>query len=239
MASTVDRKIQDSQEGYLNDTYWIIHPLFLLVQNGEVDRLASSLDIQLDRYDFRGRVSKDVRKQIEYMAVSLVNTFMIAAIQGGAYPPEANMIADQALRRLLHVRTPADISPIIREAALQLCEKAREAQRADTGNIHVERARNYLATHLTQDLAAADIADYVGVSQSHLSRLFRKHTGRSMREYVVDERIAAAKQLLETTDRSIPSIASLLRFCDQSYFTCSFRERTGTTPAQYRREHRR
>ena len=50
----------------------------------------------------------------------------------------------------------------------------------------------------------------------------------------MDERIEAARQLLVTTDRSIPQIASLMRFCDQSYFTLVFRQKTGQTPGQYR-----
>jgi AraC-like DNA-binding protein len=42
-----------------------------------------------------------------------------------------------------------------------------------------------------------------------------------------------------TDERSIAQIASLLRFCDQSYFTQVFRQRTGLTPRQYRNAHRR
>ena len=61
-----------------------------------------------------------------------------------------------------------------------------------------------------------------------------------MREYLLlQERIAAAKQLLASTDQTISQIASLLSFCDQSYFTLVFRRQTGTTPGEYRRQVRR
>lgn len=86
MLHTVHQTLRDSEEAYLNETFWRIQPLFLLVQSGKTEALREKLDIQLDRYNFRQRISMDERKQREYMAVSLVNTFMIAGIQGGILP---------------------------------------------------------------------------------------------------------------------------------------------------------
>ena len=87
---------------------------------------------------------------------------------------------------------------------------------------------------MTQDIRSAEIAEAAGISLYHLSRLFKDLTGFTMREYLTCERIEAAKLLLDTTDSSIPQIASLLRFCDQSYFTFVFRKLTSKTPGQYR-----
>ncbi|MDO4192627.1 MAG: helix-turn-helix transcriptional regulator [Erysipelotrichaceae bacterium] len=56
-----------------------------------------------------------------------------------------------------------------------------------------------------------------------------------MVEYLRDERISAAKELLVLMDKSIAEIAQLLRFCDQSYFIAVFRRNTGMTPNTYRK----
>lgn len=56
----------------------------------------------------------------------------------------------------------------------------------------------------------------------------------TMREYLIRERIEAAEFMLSTGSRSIPETASLLRFCDQSYFTAVFGRIKGMTPKQYR-----
>lgn len=238
MQNTMDQKLLDSEESYLNTTFWEIHPLFLQVQNGEVDALKEALHIHLEMFP-AGRITRDARKQYEYLTVSLVNTFMIAAIQGGVYPPEANAIADQALRKLSQIRSVAELPAIVDEAAVQLCQLVSETKRKDSGNVHVESAKHFIATHLTQEISAEDIAKEVGVSASHLSHLFKAHTGQSVREYLLQERIAAAKQLLAATDHTIPQIASLLSFCDQSYFTLVFRRQTGTTPGEYRKQAKR
>lgn len=236
MSDYVQQKLLDSEESYLNTTFWDIQPLFLLVQNGETAQLKARLHVQLEKFP-AGRITRDARKQLEYLTVSLVNTFMIAAIQGGVYPPEANAIADQALRRLSQIRSVTEIPALVSEAALRLCEMVRETRRQDTGNVHVEKAKHYLTDHLTQEIRTEDIAEAVGLSPYHLSRLFKTHTGLTMREYLARERIEAAKQLLATTDRTIPQIASLLRFCDQSYFTMVFRRQTGQTPGEYRNKY--
>lgn len=233
MSQAILQKVRDSEESYLNTTYWDIYPLYLLVQTGDVNGLDQRLDIQLERFP-AGRISRDARKQLEYLTVSLVNAFMIAAIQGGVYPPEANAVADIALRRLSRFRNVSELPEIIREAAMKLCGMVSDKQRTDTGNPHVERARQYISSHLTQEIRMEDIARTVGVSASHLSHLFKSLTGVSVREYLISERVSAAKQLLLTTDYSIPQIAALLRFCDQSYFTMVFRKRVGATPRQYR-----
>ena len=236
MSDSVQQKLLDSEESYLNTTFWDIQPLFLLVQNGETAQLKARLHVQLEKFP-AGRITRDARKQLEYLTVSLVNTFMIAAIQGGVYPPEANAIADQALRRLSQIKTVTEIPALVSEAALRLCEMVRETRRQDTGNVHVEKAKHYLTDHLTQEIRTDDIAEAVGLSPYHLSRLFKTHTGLTLREYLTRERIEAAKQLLATSDRTIPQIASLLRFCDQSYFTMVFRRQTGQTPGEYRNKY--
>lgn len=238
MPDTVHQKILDSEESYINTTFWEIYPLFLLVQRGETEKLKDRLDIQLEKFH-SGRITKDARRQLEYLTVSLINTFMIAAIQGGVYPPEANAAADRALRRLSYIKKASDIPDLVSEAALCLCQMVNEARWEDTGNVHVEKARHYLSDHLTQEIRTEDVANAVGISPYHLSRLFRSLTGQTMRQYLIHERIEAARQLLVTTDRTIPQIASLLRFCDQSYFTRVFRQAVGITPAAYRERNKK
>lgn len=169
------------------------------------------------------------------MAVSLINTFMIAAIEGGIYPPEANWIADRGLHRLLLSGNPSEIPPVIEDTAHELCKKVNEAKIKDTGNPHVEKAKHYILTHISQPVTASEVAEHVGLSQYHLSRLFKKLTGQTIMEYLTNERIETSRQLLVSGTMELQQIAALLHFCDQSHFTQVFRKKTGMTPAQYRK----
>ncbi len=234
------QQIHDSEHDYLNTSFWDIHPLFLLVQEGNLEGLETSFDIQIDSFPAERRVSNTMHKQFEYLAVSLVNSFMIAAIQGGVYPPEANWVADRALLRISRMDDDLSVIPdICREAGTELCALVRKSKLDDTGNFYVEQAKRHMATHLTQDLRVTDVAQAVGLSSTYLSRLFKARTGQTMRSFLAAERIKTAQHLLITGEATIAQIASLLRFCDQSHFTRVFREHTGLTPRQYRDANRR
>lgn len=234
MSDILSQRLSDSEADYTNMTFWQIHPLFLLIRDGDMMGLKSSLHIQLERFPSEGRISRDTKKQIEYLTVSLVNTFMIAAIQGGVYPPDANGVADEALRRLARMHATSEIPSLVTEAAYRFCTLVMETRQSDTQNPHVERAKEFLSTHLTQEIQMVDVARAAGVSLYHLSRLFHARTGLTMRQYLTKERIRTAKQLLAATDTPIPEIAALLRFCDQSHFTKVFRIQEGVTPKEYR-----
>ncbi len=238
MSDSVQQKLLDSEESYLNTTFWDVHPLFLLVQNGETAQLKDRLHVQLEKFP-AGRITRDERKQLEYLTVSLVNTFMIAAIQGGVYPPEANWAADLALQRLTRIRQISEIPPLVSDTAFHFCRMVRKAKESDTGNVHVEKAKKFLSTHLTQPIGVEDAAKAVGLSQYHLARLFKSRTGQTMQQYLTKARIDAAKQLLVTEDTAISELAAVLQFCDQSHFTRIFRHQTGMTPAQYRNAEKR
>jgi len=233
------QRIDDSEHRYLNTTFWDVNPLFLLVQEGNLEGFRDTFDIRLEDFPAVGRISDNMRKQYEYLTVSLVNTFMIAAILGGAYPPEANWIADRALRRLSTLDELDRIVPLVYDAGIELCELVHASKAADTGNFSVEQAKRYLSTHLTQEIRITDVADAIGLSPGYLSRLFKRVTGQTMRAYLTCERVRTAQRLLVTDERSIAQIAALLRFCDQSYFTQVFRRQTGLTPRQYRDANRR
>lgn len=233
------QRVEDSEHGYLNTTFWDVNPLFLLIKDGNVDAFRETFDIRIEAFPATGRISDNRRRQHEYLTVSLINTFMIAAIQGGAYPPEANWIADRALRRLGTFDELSELVSIAYDAGLELCELVATSRSTDTGNFYVEQTKRYLSTHLTQEIRATEVADAVGLSPAYLSRLFKRVTGQTMRAYLTAERIKTAQRLLVTDECSIAQIAALLRFCDQSYFTQVFRRQTGLTPRQYRDANRR
>ncbi|HAK43262.1 MAG TPA: hypothetical protein DCM59_11875 [Clostridium sp.] len=94
--------------------------------------------------------------------------------------------------------------------------------------------KNYIYSHLYEDLNREAIAKAVNLNPSYLSVLFKKEVGISMSEYIQQTKINESINLLTFTNTSIHQICSLLNFTDQSYFTKIFRKFTGTTPKDYR-----
>lgn len=91
----------------------------------------------------------------------------------------------------------------------------------------------YIQDHLDQELKLVDLAAVVGISQYYFSRLFKQSTGLAPYQYVVQQRVERAKQLLRQQNLTIADIALLCGFANQSHFTKLFRQVTGLTPKQY------
>lgn len=99
---------------------------------------------------------------------------------------------------------------------------------------YTQQVCNFVVSHLSQKFTRQDIADYVHLSQNHLARLFRKETGMSISEYILQERMKRAFGLLTETPLAVGAIAQKCGYENYSYFLTLFRRVTGMTPSQYR-----
>jgi AraC family transcriptional regulator len=100
------------------------------------------------------------------------------------------------------------------------------------------RATEALSDRLNEEPSLDEIAALVRLSKFHFLRAFRMSTGLPPHRYLMNLRVARARQLLETTDLSVTEIAGEVGYDDPGYLARLFRRRFGTTPARYRRERR-
>jgi AraC family transcriptional regulator len=98
----------------------------------------------------------------------------------------------------------------------------------------LQQILEYIHEHLERDLKLADLAGSVGMSQFHFSHLFKQSIGTSPHQYLLQQRIERAKQLLKQTDRAIIDIALECGFNSHSHLSKQFRQLAGITPRAYR-----
>jgi AraC family transcriptional regulator len=92
----------------------------------------------------------------------------------------------------------------------------------------------YIDVHLHQEIQLANLAQLLEMSQFHFSHLFKQSIGMAPYQYVLQQRIERAKQLLKQTDHSIVDIAFSCGFSSHSHLSQQFRQHTGMTPKTYR-----
>ena len=81
-----------------------------------------------------------------------------------------------------------------------------------------------------------DIVDNTPYSQSHLIRLFKQHTGKTLVEYLTEIKMQRACELLSDTNSSIVSIAMMLGYSDSSHLNRTFKKYYGISPTQYKKK---
>ena len=109
-----------------------------------------------------------------------------------------------------------------------------EDQERDAKLLYVEKAENYIETNYSYPVTVEDIADYVGVSRSHLFRSFESVLGQLPKEYLTDFRMKQACYLLEHSNLSITAIANSLGFDNSLYFSKTFHKQKQMSPKEYR-----
>jgi len=102
------------------------------------------------------------------------------------------------------------------------------------GDRKLLQVTRYIDDALDQDIKLADLAQLAEMSQSHFSRLFKQSMGLSPHQYLLQQRVERAKQLLKHTNQSLVEIALACGFDSHSHFARQFRQITGITPKAYR-----
>jgi AraC family transcriptional regulator len=99
----------------------------------------------------------------------------------------------------------------------------------------LKRAMEYINANLTKDMRLESIAGELDLSASHFAHEFRSSTGKTPYQYLLDQRIERAKDLLKRTKSPVQYISGLAGFRSPVNFVRSFRQRVGLTPEAWRR----
>lgn len=104
-------------------------------------------------------------------------------------------------------------------------------------NTYVQKAVEYISARYSYPITVEDIADYVGLSRSHLFRSFETVLQLSPKEYLSRFRIKQACYLLGHTSLSITAIANSVGFESSLYFSKAFKKAKGMSPREYKQSH--
>lgn len=121
---------------------------------------------------------------------------------------------------------------LLTELALQYGIVQVQAAEPSTTTHLLQKSRQYLMDHLTQEVHLQELADLCRVSPYYFLRTFRNTFGLPPHSYQLQQRINLAKRLL-AKGKSIAEVALEAGFADQSHFTRKFKTLVGATPHQY------
>lgn len=97
----------------------------------------------------------------------------------------------------------------------------------------IEQTIQYIKSNLSDELSLATLSERVNFSPIYFHKLFKASVGRTLREYIEEQRIKRAIELLSSTDKTLAQIAYECGFSSQSYFSYAFKRKTKLTPREY------
>lgn len=99
----------------------------------------------------------------------------------------------------------------------------------------VRDAINYIQLHVCEPLSLTVLAEKLGKSKQFLSSVFKKETGKTITDYIQEQKMQYATMLLNLSDIPIQDVAMQVGINDTSYFTKVYKKFTGLTPGEYRK----
>lgn len=181
----------------------------------------------------RDEIGDEALDEIRVRTILSVNIAGRAAYNAGANPDLLFRTVMTAIRRIIRIRTLRGLEPVLRAGVRDIARLVADRNYVD--DCKVRAALDYINRHIGESLTRTAVAEVVGCSPEHLSRIFSRSTGRTFKDHLLHMRIERAKELLKTRSRVI-DVALDLGFQDPNYFSYVFKTIAGVTPTQYRRK---
>lgn len=103
----------------------------------------------------------------------------------------------------------------------------------------VDKVKEFISDHLNKEITRKMLEDAIHLNRDYLNRLFKKETGQSLAEYIVERKMETAKELLVMTELSVGEVGYWVGYENFSYFSRYFKKITGDSPASYRQKYKK
>lgn len=99
----------------------------------------------------------------------------------------------------------------------------------------IKKVQNYMEQNFQNKISLQDMSEIVSVSPWYLERVFKKYTGDSLNQYLIQLKLGYAQNLFRDTKKSIAQVAEEVGYDNPSYFSQLFKKKFGVSPGEYRR----
>ncbi|MGN1444571.1 MAG: helix-turn-helix domain-containing protein [Acutalibacteraceae bacterium] len=224
-------KTSDERENALFHTpYEIEKAFYSSIKEGNVTKMKIQAQKLLESKITVGKMSDDKLRQVQYWAVCCIAVAMRYAIDGGAKERTAYNFADECILKIDKMRNEEEIIAFLLKKSEELTAIVNESKTAGYPYA-VKKCLNVIDARLFERLNLRLVAESVGMSQDHLSKLFKAHIGMGIPDYIKKERLSAAREMLRS-GMKISQAAYTVGFGSESYFIKCYREAYGKTPGQ-------
>jgi AraC family transcriptional regulator len=95
----------------------------------------------------------------------------------------------------------------------------------------IQNAKDYIIANLDQNITIPILANYVGINQCYLKKGFKEVTGRTIFEFLKENRMVKARHILQNTQKSIQEVSSIVGYSSTSSFSQTYKNYYGISPS--------
>ncbi len=193
---------------------------------------ADSLFSGLSIHKFEKRSTNSVRNMQNYCII--MNTLMRkAAEQGGVHPFHLNGISTSFAHKIESLTTATDGLKLIVDIFRAYCRLVKKHS-TNQYSAPIQKTILYIETNLSDNLSLKNLAKINNFNDCYLSALFKKETGKTLTDFITEQRIQRANKLLASSTLPIQTIAQNCGFSDVNYFSKTFKKKMQKSPSEYR-----
>lgn len=201
------------------------------IREGNLEEVVGAVELLAST---AGKLSENEIRNERNLGICSITLATRAAIEGGAAPAKAYKLSDLYINKIDQCKRMTEIFEYRKRSLYDFAKLVVEERAKRANSRYTEQCKEYIRKYYHQKIYISDIAKALGISESHLSRIFKKETGESIQKYSMHMRIERAENLLKYSEASLTEISEYLCFSSQSHFGKVFKVYKNMTPKQYR-----
>lgn len=249
-------RMQPNMNQALNKSYFSGKEFSIFLEDVEPEINGKEENLDQFYLEFAAAFSRENRGQVERILQDMMQVFL----EGKINPEQAKMellhliqrISDYGVQCGISKKRMKDCSEIVMAQVLSCSfiadarkyfmgffdEFVKNLKEVNTGEEYLFRipVSEYIETHYMENIRLGNLAEMIGFSEGHFTRVFREQFGMTFVQYLMERRISHSKELLQTTSVPIEQIAYRVGINSYSYFCTCFKRLCGISPGEFRKK---
>lgn len=190
---------------------------------------------ETDSADVKGTMARGEIRDLKNQLLILLSGVLYKLENDRFIEPNITHAFIDSISTLLEEQTKtSSIREVVMAGLLAISDEVQREKRIDYHPL-VRRTESYVFSHLHEKISVSELALAFSIDPEYLTTVFHRYTGRTIKQYILDEKINRSRNLLINSDYGIKEIALYLGFADSSHFGREFKKRLRISPTAYRK----
>ena len=236
-AAQTEEAVTVMEEAGQHGTYEVEQRIIDLVRSGDVEKLKAYLNGILKTEKLReGKLAESPIRQAKNIFIGAATLFgKSGAIRGELDVEETYQLIDIYIQECERLSRVEDITVLQYNMLIDFTSRVAENKIPEGISEDIYAAIQFIGNHTNEWIGINEVAAHIGKSRAYLTDKFKRETGKTVNDYILNKKLSESRHLLKHTNKTIAEIACFLCFSSQNYFQTLFKHKYGETPSAYRK----